>query len=219
MGTDFTSHKYPFFTSLQEDESGEGHLEPGDESIRSNVVGYEHPLFSTSGLKKYLNGNISLSASDEKKIEGDIQEKVLKDYAKAAFKQKFPFDALIMAADFEEKLDKRSSGSDAESIISQLTSNAKELLNTLGRQPYNYEVFMSYALGSVANAKKVIDQAKSKPDEKAKPLGTKKDGFIFYKNKLGTKELRTNKQVLQYFKKRTVVGLNVFPHLPLGTST
>ncbi len=217
MGIDFTSHKYPYFSLLQEDASGEGHLEPGNESIQSNVVDYEHPLFSTTGLKKYLNGNISLSATDEKVISGDIKEQVLKDFLKASFKQKFPFEALILAADFEEKLDKRSAGGDAESIIQNLTSYAKELVGTLGRQPFNYEVFMSYALGSVANAKKVIDNAQSKPDDKSKPLGSKKDSFIFYKSKLGTKELRSNKQVLQYFKKRAVVGMNVFPHLPLGT--
>lgn len=212
---DFTSIHFPYLTSLFDDEqTEEGHVEPADESVKSSVVDFGHPLLSTNGLKSTVNFNRSLGNSKEKLITGDIKIQTLKDIVKAAYKTKFPLEPLIFALDVEKKLDERSGASDSNSIIGKITSYVPELKNILGRQPYNSEVMMAYMLSSASQVKTLLEKAKNQPYEKSTPVGSKFDDIIFYKLKNQVETIRNNKEVVQYFVKRMNTGSNVFPHSP-----
>ena len=201
---------------MESNTGEEDHAEPASEGIRSSVVGAEHPLFSTSGIKTFLNKGVSLSATSEDQITGDVKDQTFKDLLKSAYRNKFPFDILCICADITNKMDKRSGASDADSIINKLTGYVKELNSTLSRQPLNYEVLAAYMLESASSVKTVRDNAQNNPDKESIPLGSKFDKYIFYKSKFGNDKLRSNKQVLQYFMKRHPNGAQVFPHLPLN---
>jgi hypothetical protein len=212
---DFTSLQFPFMTRFfQELQTAEGHTEPADESVKSNVVDYDHPLLSESGLKNTLNQNRQHANSKEELLTEDIKPKVLTDIIKAAYKSKFPIEILIYALDNEKKLDTRSDAGDAQSLIDKIKGYVPELNQILGRQPFNSEVMMAYMLDSASQVKTLLDKAQNEPYEKASPVGSKFDQQIFYKLKVDDQVIRKNKEVVQYFTKRMQVGQNVFPHLP-----
>lgn len=217
MGIDFTSNMFPYKLEFFEDEQGEeNHQEPAGEDVKSSVVDYDHPLLSTKGLKNTINLNRALGNSKEDLLKGDIKPKVLQDIVKAAYKNKFPIEVLIFALDVEKKMDERSSAGEAESIISKIRSFVPQLKNTLGRQPTNSEVMMAYMLGSAGQVKTLLEKAKEKPYEDATPIGSKFDNIIFKKLKVGKEVLRKNKEVVQYFQKRTIQGNVTFPHSPFN---
>lgn len=215
MGIDFTSRSYPYMTSLMDEAvSLESHKEPAAEDVKSAVQGFEHPLFSSTGLVGIANSLRSLSNSIEPKLSGKVQDKTIKDMVKACYSTKFPVDILMVAADLEKALPDRNDMGDASTIIQKLTTYA----NGFGRPPKNFEIFMAHAVEGVGAAQKLLDKAKSAPNEKASPVGSKHDDKIFYKKKNDEKVLRTNKEVVQWFMKRMMNGSHFFPHLPLGTN-
>ena len=217
MGIDFTSKNFPYVLEFFDDEqTEEGHEEPANESVRSAVEEYEHPVLSVTGLKNTVNKFIAYGNSKEDEIKGEIKKDVLKDIIQYAYKEKFPLDALIVALDMKERLDKRSGASDAGEIAEKMRGYVDELKDTLGRQPNNAEMFMAYCLESASKVKQILEKAEQKPYEKAAPIGSKYDKYIF-KKLVGEEEKdRNNKEVLQYFKKRMMNGSTVFSHLPLG---
>lgn len=215
MGVDFTSRQFPYSLEFFDDEQKEeGHDEVAGEDVKSSVVDYAHPLLSTTGLKSTINLNRMLGNSKEELLSRDIQKRVLQDIIRAAYKNKFPIEALIFALDVEKKLDSRSSAGEANGIISKIKSYVPALKSSLGRQPLNYEVMMAYMMGDAGKVKSLLDLAKQKPYEEASPAGSKFDKIIFYKLKVGKETIRNNKEVVQYFLKRMQQGSVVFPHSP-----
>jgi len=210
---DFTSIKFPYFTEFLEEE-GENHDDTVSEGVKSNVVGYEHPFLSLTTLKDTLNLQRNMANSNEKPIEKDIAKKVLTDVMQNCLKGKFPLEPLMVILDVVKKMDERSDAGDSNQIIEKVKQQVPELKNVLDRQPFNSEVLMAYMLGSASNVKKLIDIAKEKPYEQSKPIGSKYDKLIFYKNRMGKDVLRNNKEVLQFFSKRMQLGHDIFPHLP-----
>jgi hypothetical protein len=212
---DFNSLKFPFMTKFFDDQQqGEAHEEPNNEAVRTSVVDYDHPLLSTTGIKNIINTNRKLGNSDEKLLEDDVKKETLMDIIQAAYKNKFPIEVLTYALDVKQKLDERSGASDANDIISQIKQYVPALKSSLGRQPFNSEVFMAYMLQNAGQVKTLLDKAKDEPYELSSPVGSQYDDIIFYKLKLGEKTLRKNREVIQYFAKRMQVGQNVFPYTP-----
>jgi hypothetical protein len=210
MGLDFTSYFYPY-TKKVEEVTGENDDEPAGENVRSSVENEKHPLFSPEGLKETLNLNRLLSNSGEELITGDIDEKLIESVMDVSLKKKIPFETIIYAMDFEKKLDERGPG-EGDQFAQKVLDMANELPGILGRQPKNLEMFIGLAAGSASAVKKVIDSAKSNPNDPAEAVGTSQDKLVTQKKK-GDKEVpRTNKEVLQFFGKRMGIGNNVFPH-------
>lgn len=211
MGVDMTSYQYPYSTEYSDKGGEENHKEPESELVRSSVDGYEHPLFSPSGLKNTLNLNRILSNSSEKMIEGEIKPETIKKIMEASLKNKVPYEVIAFAMDFDQPLDKGDGGK-AEQIAKKLKSYVDELSSSLGRQPLNSEVFMAFALEGASKVKTIIENAEKKPDEEAKNVGSKKDDYVLKKPKFDKEKKRTNKEVYQYFKKRMGVGNKTFPY-------
>lgn len=213
MSIDFTSLVYPYVSEFLDDKAdGEKHAEPSDESLKSSVVGAEHPLFSSNGLKDSMNLRRILSNSKEPLIQSAINFDVIKETIESSLKNKFPYDILIHVMDFEKKLDERSSGG-ANDIAKKLLEYSKELSSNLSRVPLNSEVLLAFSVDSPKKVKDVLERATKAPNEEAERLGSSFDSVIMSKSKFGEEKKRSNKEVYNFFKKRMLLGNNVITYL------
>lgn len=206
---------HPLFGAniFEPDQEGEGHAEPGNESMKSNVVDYQHPMFTSEGAMGLINSLRNMANTEEKELTGQVPEKVFQDMCDVVMKTKVPYDLLLMFADWDQDLTQRSSASDTQSIAQKMTSNVSSLRQTLGRDPLNAEMFMAHALGDAGRVKQLLDMAEKKPDEIATPAGSKKDNIIYYKMRNGKKVQRTNREVVDFFARRLVNGKVAFKQL------
>lgn len=205
MAIDKNLINYPTFLTSNEDP-GEAHSEEVDESLKTNVKDYEHPFFTSNGMIQTINWTRSLANSDEDPLSGEIKEDVFKDISEASRKTKVPFEFLMMICDWEQDVTDRSSASDAMGFAEQIRQAVGELRSTLGRDPLGAEVFAAHVLGSASKVKQILELAESAPEEEAKNPGSKKDSILVNK-KRGTKtQKRTNREVYDFFRKRTPLG-------------
>lgn len=197
----------PGYPVIEEDPSdSEAHAESVDESIKSNVKGYEHPLFSANGVIQVVNYHRQFSNTQEENLSGKIQEKVFIDIAKAASKTKVPYDLLMFCCDWDNDLTSRGSASDAQSIASKLVSSATSLKSSLGRDPTNAEMFIYHVTQSAGKVKEIYENAQNTPEEEAKPLGTQKDDILLFKKRGQKTQKRKNRELYDYFYRRVPRG-------------
>lgn len=205
MSVNFNDPKYPF---IEDNQTGEGHLEPEDQSIKSNVKGIDHPTFSSSGLMNLINRHRNLGNSQEKELSGEIKPETFKQLISSAKKNKVPFTLLAFCCDFDTDL--TSGASKAEAYAKKIVENRKSLVSSLGGDPTFGELFASVVLESPDKVKEIKDLATQKPDEEAQPLGSKKDSIIINKNRGSATKKRTNREVYQFFHKRISEGTRHF---------
>lgn len=205
---DITDLMYPFVEPAGGDI--EAHLEPSDQGVKSNVVDYDHPMFSSTGMINMINLARSLANSDEKPLSGEIPAKVFEDLATAARKTKFPYDLLVFVCDWEKDMTTRSDASDAEGFAKKMLQSLPQLRSALGRDPLNAELFAAHVLGSAQKVKQIYEDNVNKPEEEVKSPGSSKDDVLINK-KRGTKtQKRTNRELYDFFYKRVPVGKILF---------
>lgn len=209
MSNDFNNQKYPYY---EKEPTDEGHQEPfGGTTVLSNVVGATHPLFSSDGLIDIINKGRNLAnAFEEKPISGEVKEKIFEDVILAAKKTKIPVDLLLLMVDYEKEVTSRSDASDAEKIAKKALQYVPQLRDTLGRDPWYSEIFAAAVLEGADKVKKIFDDAMKKPDEEAKPPGSKYDNILLKKKENDKPINRTNKELYNYFFKRLPVGRKSF---------
>lgn len=201
-------------------DPGEGEVEQGDQSIKTNVVpeteGSEHPLLSGNGIIQMINNCIRTANAPETERTGEVKEEVLEGAIEASNKTKVPLAMLLFCCDWKEPITSRSSTSDASSIAQQIQSYVPTLKTSLERDPLNSEVFMAYVMNNPGEVKNRYDLAhdKDKAEKEAKDAGTDKDQIIMYKKRKEedkeTKVKRNNREFYDYFTKRLSVGRNAF---------
>jgi hypothetical protein len=209
MSYDFNNQKYPHY---EPEPKGEGHAEPtGGTIVLSNVLNATHPLFSSDGLIDIINKGRNLAnAFEEKPIKGEVNPKIFEDVILAAKKTKMPVDLLLLMVDFEKEVTSRSDASDAETIAKKAMQYIPKLRDTFGRDPWFSEIFAAAILESADKVKKIFDDATEKPDEEAKPPGTKHDKILIKKKENEKEVKRTNKELYNYFFKRLPIGRKSF---------
>ena len=209
MSRDFNHPNYPAIEEPPSDS--EKHKEDQLGAYLSNVPTDEHPFFGTTGVVDTINHARRVANSlNEKELTGKTKDKAIEDIAKAARKTRIPYDFLLFLCDWEKDITSRSDAGDAEGIAKKVTNMIPELRNTLGRDPFAAEIFAGYITGSASKVKTIIENAEKKPDEEAKPLGTKKDNIIMIKNRNNKEKKRTNYELYEFFKRRINVGQNSF---------
>jgi hypothetical protein len=209
MSYDFNNQKYPFYDKPKGEED---HQEPSTGTVvLSNVVGAVHPLFSSDGLIDIINKGRNLANSfEEKPIKGEVKEKIFDDVILAAKKTKIPVDLLLLMVDFEKEVTSRSDASDAEKIAKKALQYVPKLRETFGRDPWFSEIFAAFVLEGADKVKKIFDENKEKPDEEAKPPGSKFDNILIKKKENEKEVKRTNKELYNYFFKRLPIGRKSF---------
>lgn len=199
MSLDYNDPNYPQF-KLGDGE--EAHDEPVDASLKTNVVGHEHPYFTSNGMIQCINTARDLSNTLEKQLSGEIPKKVFEDISDAAKKTKVPYDILLFACDWKTDMTSRQDASDAQGIASQMLGYIPQLRQSLGRDPMKAEMFMAYAVNGASKVKEILDKSVKNPEDEAQSVGTQKDDLVLNK-KRGTKtQKRTNREVYDYFYKR-----------------
>lgn len=201
---DINNPKFPLIE--EENEDSEKHLELDDESIKSNVVGYEHPLFSSSGVVSLLNRHINTSNTEEKERSGEVKDEVFNNIAKAVSKTKVSYVLLLTCVDWKEKITERSGASDSFSIANELISASRSLKSTLGRDPTYGEMFLRFVSKSDSKVQEVYKRSVEKPEEEAPDLKSDKDDIVMFKKRGKTKQKRTNRELYDYFYKRCIQG-------------
>ena len=196
----------PKYPALILANAGEGHEEAPDQSLKTNVVGAEHPLFSANGAINAINMARGLANSQEKALSGKIPDKVFADISDAARKTKFPLDLLMFATDWEKDLTSRQDASDAAGIAQKMTGDLPSLRSALGRDPIRAELFASHVLNSASKVKEILDNSENKPEDEAQAPGSKKDDILLYKIRGSKLQKRNNRELYDFFYKRIMNG-------------
>lgn len=203
MAKDRNDPQYPLIEDPDKALSdSEGHMEPPDDSMKTNVVDYEHPYFTSNGMIQMINFARKFANTKEKELSGEIPYQVFLDIADAARKTKVPYDLLVFACDWMQAMTARSGASDATGIAQKMISFVPELRSSLGRDPMFGEVFAAFATGSASKVKQMLDDAINKPEEEAQPPGTQKDDIVINKTRAKKTQKRTNRELYDFFYRR-----------------
>jgi hypothetical protein len=213
MAIDINDPKYPQINYGTDEEA---HEESIDESMKSNVIGHEHPFFTANGVIATINSARNMSNTKEQLLSGKIPQKVFEDISDAARKTKVPYDLLLFACDWENDMTSRSDASDASGIAQKIISYVPELRNSLGRDPMNAELFMAHCVNGASQVKTILDNSVNKPEDEAQSAGTKKDDLVLNKKRGEKTQKRTNRELYDYFYKRAGANAKVLYHEDLG---
>jgi hypothetical protein len=201
MSKDFNNINFPYMADPDKSME-EGHGEPADESYMSNIVGAQHPLFSSNGVIQLINMTRNFANTKEKELSGEVKDKVIYDIVQAARRTKCPFEILLFACDWEKDMTSRSDAGDAQGIAKKLVSYVSDLRQSLGRDPLQAEVFAAHALKDASKVKQIYDKAQQSPDDEAQPPGTDKDDIVAKKLRNKEEKPRTNRELYDFFYKR-----------------
>lgn len=212
------SNSPTFGVNVFDNPTGEGHAEPVDQSLKTNVVGYEHPFFSSNGSILVVNKFRIQGNTQEQELSGIVPQQVFQDISNAVVQTKVPFDILMFCCDWEQDLTSRSGASDATQIGNQLIDFVSQLRSSLGRDPIYAEVFMAFACNSASKVQTILQNAQTAPDDPAASAGTKKDNIVNKKLRNNNPTPRTNRELYDFFRKRMINGNSAFTQI-LATNT
>lgn len=208
MSYDFNHVQYPYYENPKKIEE---HQEPHNVGYISNVKDEEHPLFSPSGVKALINAGRGFGNShSEKELQGNIPIKLIEDVIKTSKELRIPIEILYSAMDWVKDLDQRKDGQDAKEIGNKLKNYVPELRKLLGKDPMFSEIFAAFVLEGAGKVKDLIEKAEKEPEKKVDPPGTKKDDILTQKSKNAKPELRTNRELFDYFYRRISNGKQSF---------